>query len=624
MSSIHLRFAAAGLPEAAAAAFIERVRGRAARLPDDRFAVVTSSRAAGAAISHVHLPCGGTASRGGTALVVAGSLWDGPSAPGLGTPESVLAAWLTRGEAARRLWTGVFALAVADADTGTLTIVSDRFGAMPVYWREQDGIVTVSTQLKTLVEPGCESVDAEAVDEFLALGRMIGPRTIVKGIRRLPAHHALVCDADGVRTERLPDPGAPRNRPTSDDALDEFDARVARNLDRFAAAVPSWTIALSGGLDSRLLAGAAQRIDRPLTAFTAGVPGSLEVEVAGRVADHLGIPLHRHTIDGRQLPGWFGKAAWFGEGRCLPNHVHYVAANLLDEVPHGPLLHGLIAEGVMGGYGDNLALLDAPPQARHDACVGRGIDIVYLPSELREALVGADRARAMVGLKRAAAAGLWQEIGATGAYGDTLEFKFRERAVTMTVPNLISQVLPWTDVISPFLDRDLFEYCNAFEPNGLMGRQFQIRWAERHFPKITGIPRLKDGILIPLRTGIADAYDEALKREWRTVQWKYRLCRLSQGRINLHHRGSFPFYGQWYRRWREVRAWVDGIVLSDRCLDRGLWRREGMRRLTHSLRVGHNTWSVLGTVLLLELMIRQFVEGTDRPADPVVPRGLDL
>jgi hypothetical protein len=192
----------------------------------------------------------------------------------------------------------------------------------------------------------------------------------------------------------------------------------------------------------------------------------------------------------------------------------------------------------------------------------------------------------------------------------------------MTVPNLVSQVAPWTDIVSPFLDRDIFEYCNTLQAKDLKDRQLQLRWAERHFPAVTEVPRLKDGILIPVRTGIPDAYQRALHREWQVVMAKYYLCRLSRGRVNLPHRGSFPFYGQWYRRWRHVRDYVDGIVLSDRCLDRGLWTRQGMRDLVGSLRRGLNTWNALGTLLLVELFIRQFIEGTDRPQDPLTPRGL--
>ncbi|MFO7609548.1 MAG: asparagine synthase-related protein [Candidatus Krumholzibacteriia bacterium] len=622
MSSLHLRFAASGLDPIRQASFPTQVRARAARLPEDVVAEAASACCTGLVVHHGRLPSGGTATAGSATVFATGSVWDGPGAAVLASPDRILAAWQDRPDPLRPLWTGVFALARCDDAARTLTVVSDRFGALPVYWREQDGIVTVSTQLKVLVDPGTEHLDEEAFTEFMAMGYLLGPRTLVAGVHRLPAHHVLICSPAGARVAALPEPGTPRNRVADDDALDAFDAMVARNLERFAAHTPSWAIALSGGLDSRLVAGAALRTGLPLAGFTAGIPGSLEVEVAARMARHLGIPLHHHVIDGRLQPEWFGRSVWFGEGRCLPNHMHYISANLLDEVPPGPLLHGLIGEGIMGGYGEDLSLLEADPATRRAKCLASIQGAVKWPEDLRQA-VFPDRLRDGVGTGvRRAAERLWDHLGFAGDYGDTPEFQFRVRAVGMTVPNLISQVLPWTDVVSPFLDRDVFEFCNTLRAQDVKDRQLQLRWAERHFPAVTAVPRLKDGILIPVRTGIPHAYDQALTRHWRFVKFKYYLCRASRGRVNLGHRGSFPFYGQWYRRWPHQRGYVDGIVLSDRCLDRGLWTRDGMRKLTASLRHGRNTWSHLGTVLLVELFIRQFIEGTDRPADPITPRGL--
>ncbi len=97
----------------------------------------------------------------------------------------------------RLLWTGVFALAHCDAASRTLTVVCDRFGALPVYWRERDGIVTISTELKVLAEPGREALDEVAFDEFMAMGYLLGPHTLLAGVHRLPAHHALVCSPAG-------------------------------------------------------------------------------------------------------------------------------------------------------------------------------------------------------------------------------------------------------------------------------------------------------------------------------------------------------------------------------------------------------------------------------------------
>ncbi len=85
---------------------------------------------------------------------------------------------------------------------------------------------------------------------------------------------------------------------------------------------------------------------------------------------------------------------------------------------------------------------------------------------------------------------------------------------------------------------------------------------------------------------------------------------------------SFPQYGLWYPRFGSVRKYVDGILLADRTFDRGFFRREGVRKLLHDCRIGRAVWNAVGTMLSVELFMRQFVDETDRPADAQTPWGV--
>ncbi len=550
-----------------------------------------------------------------------GSSWTDAKAAELSSPTAVLAAMAARGESGGEPCGGIFALAHHDARRRRVVVESDRFGALPVYYRELGaGAWAVATELKFLAVPGQERVDDEGFAQLMGMGHLPGTRTLLAGVRRLPAHHRLILDTRGCRVELLPEPGTPRNRRVDAAALEEFDALVQRSLGRFASATDRWTVSLSAGLDSRLVAGAAARLSPELRGFVVGEPGVSEVRVTQRLADHLDIPLHVHTIDGRRLPDWFAAAVWHTEGRTLPNHMHYVGANLMGDLPGKVILHGLIGEGIIGGYGDDPSLLDASPEHLREACRNEAYEILFWPGTVVQRLFNPERREAIRGARGAWAEEIMEQMDFRGTYGEFVEIKFRMRAVSLTVPNLLSQILPWQDVASPFLDKDIFAFANTFDAHDLVGRALQIRWAETHMPHLTEIPRLKDGVLIPVRGGIPDAYDKGVRRINRHAKWKYWACRASKGRINLPHRGSFPFYGQWFRRWPHVRQYVEDIVLSEQCLDRGLWQREGLVELVRSLREGRNTWSALGTVLLAEVFLRQFVDGTDRPEDPAHPR----
>ncbi len=87
-------------------------------------------------------------------------------------------------------------------------------------------------------------------------------------------------------------------------------------------------------------------------------------------------------------------------------------------------------------------------------------------------------------------------------------------------------------------------------------------------------------------------------------------------------KNSFPQYWQWYPRHKSIRKYVDGILLSEQALDRGYFQREGLQSLLHDCRIGRRVWNAVGTLLMAELFLRQFIDGTDIPDDPRVPWGV--
>lgn len=574
----------------------------------------------GAAVHHGVLPSGGTARDDRGCLLASGSCWTRPEATTLATPEEMLAALAPRLERPGDAFGGGFAFAHCDRGSRRLVVENDRFGVMPLFYRElAGGGWAVASELKFLAVPGQEELDEHALARFLGMGNLPGVVTMLAGVLRLPAHHRLTVDAAGARTERLPDHESPRGRPVDAEALAEFDAMAQRYLGRFAAATDRWTVSFSGGLDSRLVAGAAARQAPQLDGFVVGEPGSAEVKVTRRLADRLDVPLHVHTIDGSRLPDWFGDLVWTTELRTPPRHMHYFGANHLGDLPRNPILHGLIGEGIMGGYGDDLELRGATPEKIREYCRRMTATTIFWPRDIVDELFAPARWVEV----RTALTGWTEEILAQmdfqATYGEMVELKFQMRAVNYAVPYLLSQILPWQDVVSPFLDKDIYAVANTYAAEDLVDRKLQIRWALEHMPHLAEVPRLKDGVLIPVRLGVPDAYEKGVARLERIARLKYWLCRASKGRLNLPFRDSFPYYGQWFRRWKRVREYIEGILLSEQCLDRGLWRRRGLRRMLRGLREGRSLWNGVGVVLMSELFLRQFVDGTDRPGDPDGP-----
>ncbi len=621
MSGIYLHYRPAGLGPADLADYETRLDKRAVRRPGDVCARLQTPQLLGAAIHHGVMPSGGSASTGAGALLACGSCWPMADSDRLATPDEILAVLLDRRPRDLEPLRGVFAAALLDLRHDQLSVETDRFGTVPLYWRpDGQGGLRVASEIKFLTEPGHDTLDLDGLADLLAIGYAVRPRTFIAGIHRLPAHHRLVFANGATSTARLPQPGFPRDLPLDAESLGELDRLAQRHFERYKGCGKRHAIALSGGLDSRLLMIAAQRAGLDLVGFTSGEPGNIDVKVSRDLARQYRFPLVAHEVDGSHLPSWYEGATWLHEGRVPPIHLHYFPALHAGVTPPEPQIHGLIGEAVIGGYLDNEKYRQADAAGLRDGChrFAREARTNWGPAG-REAVLGAGLREPAARAHQEAADYLLAELGFSGVYANYLDFRFVYRGGLLVVPSLTGQVQPWTDVISPFLDADIFDFGARLRSQDIAGRVVQLKWGLQFMPGFADLPRVKDGILLPIRDDDPHAYDRALRHLRRVQHLRHLVTRASYGRLNPRHPEGFPHYAQWYRKHAGVRRFVDGILLSERALDRGLWQPDGLRRLLRDLRHGHNLWTSVGAALMVEVLCRQLVDGDGAPPGGVMP-----
>ena len=108
--------------------------------------------------------------------------------------EVILYAWIEWGEACLQHFRGMFAFALYDRRTETLFLASDRLGVKPLYYSVlPDGVVVFGSELKALLPyPGVyRTIDEQAVEDYFAYGYVPDPRSILRGVYKLPAGHSL-------------------------------------------------------------------------------------------------------------------------------------------------------------------------------------------------------------------------------------------------------------------------------------------------------------------------------------------------------------------------------------------------------------------------------------------------
>jgi asparagine synthase (glutamine-hydrolysing) len=171
---------------------------------------------------------------------------------------------------------GMFAFALWDRSRRRLLLARDRVGIKPLYvYRDDDKLLFGSEIKAILAYPDLRpAIDPEALEDFLAFGLVPGPRSIFRGVEKLPPAHVWAVEAGRwahpprrywqLRFE-------PDERPSAEQWQEAVRAKVAESVRlHLVADVPVGAF-LSGGIDSSVVvAGCAGATNGPLQTFSMG------------------------------------------------------------------------------------------------------------------------------------------------------------------------------------------------------------------------------------------------------------------------------------------------------------------------------------------------------------------
>jgi asparagine synthase (glutamine-hydrolysing) len=210
---------------------------------------------------------------------------------------------------------GMFAFAIADRATGVVTLARDRLGIKPLYLSETPGRLRFASTVRALLQAGQvdTELDRHALHHYMSFHSVVpAPRTIYRGVRKLPPATVRVIQPDGSHTdtvywtplfERDPARASWTERDWQDALMDVLRTAVAR---RMVADVPVGVL-LSGGIDSSLVVALlAEQGQHGLATFSIGFdsvggePGD-EYFYSDLVAKTFDTDHHRIHIDGSRL-----------------------------------------------------------------------------------------------------------------------------------------------------------------------------------------------------------------------------------------------------------------------------------------------------------------------------------
>lgn len=157
---------------------------------------------------------------------------------------------------------GMFAFAIWDGRRQRLLLARDRVGLKPLYFfRDHEKLLFASEIKPILTWPGVDrSIDADALEDYLAFGVIPGERSIFRSIRKLPPGHTLSLSQEPLAGEprrywRLTI--APDTSLSVGDWLEAIRSKFVETVAAHQIADVPVGAFLSGGLDSSAVTAAA-------------------------------------------------------------------------------------------------------------------------------------------------------------------------------------------------------------------------------------------------------------------------------------------------------------------------------------------------------------------------------
>lgn len=201
---------------------------------------------------------------------------------------------------------GMFAFALWDYNTKSLTIARDRMGEKPLYYGLQDRALMFASELKSIhaIPTFNASINQSALSLYLQNNMVPAPSTIYNGIYKLLPGTYLTVKKDDIIQNRLPKPTqywgldnivqkgllTPFSG-SKEEAVFELDRLIKQSISGQMIADVSLGAFLSGGVDSTTIVALMQSQSiQPIQTFTAGFyeRGYNEANYAKEVANYLG------------------------------------------------------------------------------------------------------------------------------------------------------------------------------------------------------------------------------------------------------------------------------------------------------------------------------------------------
>jgi asparagine synthase (glutamine-hydrolysing) len=253
---------------------------------------------------------------------------------------------------------GMFAFALWDKARSRMILARDRLGKKPLYIRKEAKRLLFASEIKSILQDSSipRNIDVKALKEYLALGYVPAPRTLLEGIEKLLPGHFIVIEEGRIQECEYWD--------AQFGAIDAYSEEEWEHLirDKLQEAVRIRMVSdvplgafLSGGIDSSAIVAAMARLtSQPVKTYSIGFEGEdayyNELPYARVVAQKYGTD-HHEIIVRPNVADLLPKLIWYMDEPMADSAfiTTYLVAKLAREEVT-VILSGIGGDELFGGY----------------------------------------------------------------------------------------------------------------------------------------------------------------------------------------------------------------------------------------------------------------------------------
>jgi asparagine synthase (glutamine-hydrolysing) len=275
-----------------------------------------------------------------------------------GDTETILACYASRGAAGLAELEGQFAIGIHDSRDGSLWLVRDRVGILPLYYYVDARVLAFASEIKALLPAiPAAKVDIQSLDAYLSQRAVAAPYTLFDGIRKLPPAHLLRVGERGIEEPRRYwiFPGPSPRAPSPQEAIELVAATLKEAVATALVADVPVGAYLSGGVDSSLIVALMNELRQGtgIKTFSAGFgdPRYDELPYARQVSQLLGTDHHEVAVTPDDFRSLWRRLTWHRDAPI--SEPADIAVFRLAEVARRSVTVVLSGEGsdeLFGGY----------------------------------------------------------------------------------------------------------------------------------------------------------------------------------------------------------------------------------------------------------------------------------